>query len=479
MNRLLCFGGAWKQAQSGEVTPIYDPATYAEVGTSAVAGAADINQAVEVATEGFQNWKQWSPDERSAVLRRAAELVEERAEKIGVLLTKEQGKPLADSVKEINFGAEVIRYYAEEARRIGGTVRPTSRHDIRPLVSYSPLGVVGAIVPWNYPVDLYAWKVGPALAAGNSIIVKPPIETPLAVAEFVACFYDAGLPEGVLSDMPGAFEAGSRLASHPGIAAITATASTPTGQSIMRSAADSLKKVTLELGGHCPFIVLDHADVEAAAKAAARRSFSNAGQICIAVNRIYVHDSVADEFVDAIAEEAEKIVLGHGLADGVTCGPVTTRAVARKTQRHLDDALDRGAKLVTGSGAVELDDKLEPELFITPKVVDYTSPDSLVMNEETFGPLVAVERFTGDVVEQANRAGHGLAAYVFGNDLDHSWSVAEKLEAGGVGVNINDVTELQAPFGGWKMSGFGRELGPEGLYGMLQAKHIRIKRNFV
>lgn len=478
--RGLCIGGEWVPALSGKTTEVRDPATGELVGRSSVADAADVDRAVVAAQAGFRRWSALTADERCAILLRAAALMDERIEAIAELLTREQGKTVPDSRKEIGFAAQVIRYYAEQGRRVAGSIRPAARHDIRSLVTWEPLGVVAAIVPWNYPVDLYAWKVGPALAAGNAVIVKPPVETPLAVGEFVRCFLDAGLPEGALSDLPGALEAGSRLSEHPDIAAITATASTATGQAIMRSAAVTMKRVTLELGGHSPFIVLDDADIPAAAAAAARRSFSNAGQICIAVNRILVDERVADAFTEAVAAEARAIRLGHGIEPGITGGPVTTPAVIEKSRRHIDEALAGGAVLRTGGRGAEVDSRLDPSLFFEPTVLDRVPDDALVMREETFGPLVAVHRFgaDADVAEIANRGDYGLAAYVFGEDLDRAWGVAERLQAGGVGVNINDVTELQAPFGGWKMSGFGRELGSEGLQGMMQQRHIRIRRRF-
>ncbi|WP_449278200.1 aldehyde dehydrogenase family protein [Leucobacter sp. GX24907] len=480
VERGLCIGGEWLPAISGDTIEVRDPATGKIVGVSAVAGADDVDRAVVAARAGFTRWSKMPADERATILNRAAALVDERIDAIAELLTREQGKTVPDSKKEIAFGAQVIRYYAEEGRRVSGSIRPSARPDIRSLVTWEPLGVVGAIVPWNYPVDLYAWKVGPALAAGNAVIVKPPIETPLAVAEFVRCFLDAGLPEGVLSDLPGAFEAGSRLSEHPRIDAITATASTATGQAIMRSAAATMKRVTLELGGHSPFIVLDDADIAEAAAAAARRSFSNAGQICIAVNRILVDERVADAFTEAVAAEARAIRIGHGIEAGITGGPVTTSAVIEKARRHIDEAVAQGAVVRAGGKAAEVDGRLDPSLFFEPTVLDEVPADALVMHEESFGPLVAVHRFgrNDDVAELANRGDYGLAAYVYGNDLDRAWGIAERIHAGGVGVNVNDVSELQAPFGGWKMSGFGRELGTEGLQGMMQQRHIKMRRRF-
>jgi acyl-CoA reductase-like NAD-dependent aldehyde dehydrogenase len=478
MDRSLYIGGRWVASSSGESIEVVDPATRLPVGRSSVAGAADVDLAVDAALIGFSTWSRMSASERAAILHRAAALVNERVDDIAAMLTLEQGKPLADSRKEILFGAVVLDYYAEEGRRLGGSVRPSDRADIRSIVSWAPVGIVGAIVPWNYPIDLYCWKIGPALAAGNAVIVKPPVETPLAVGLLVQALHDAGLPAGVLADLPGGIEAGQRLAAHPRIDMITATASTRTGQALMRTAADTMKRLSLELGGHSPFIVLDDADVAEAAAAAARRSFSNTGQICIAVNRVLVADSLADDFVAALAEEASRIRLGHGTDGDVTCGPATTSGVIDTARAHIDDALSRGATLAAGGSRATVKD-LPDGLFFQPTVLDNVPTTALSMNEETFGPVVAVHRFAPDesVTALANATPFGLAAYVYGRDLDRAWAVAEGLHAGGVGVNVNDVTELQAPFGGWKMSGLGRELGPEGLTGFSQQRHIRIRRH--
>jgi succinate-semialdehyde dehydrogenase / glutarate-semialdehyde dehydrogenase len=478
MERGLYLSGRWVQASGAGTVEVTDPATGEIVGRSALAGVADVDAAVESARVAFQEWRRMHPDERAAILLRGARLIEERVDEIARTLTLEQGKPLADSRKEILFGATVLRYYAEEGRRLGGAVRPSSRSDVRSMVTWEPVGVVGAIVPWNYPVDLYCWKIGPALAAGNSVVAKPPVEAPLAVGLVVQCMHDAGLPAGVLNDIPGGLEAGQRMSTHPGIDMITATASTSTGQNIMRSAATTMKRLSLELGGQSPFIVLDDADIEEAAEAATRRSFSNTGQICIAVNRILVADSLADDFVAAVADHASRITLGHGLDAGVTCGPAAHPSVIATAQRHVADAVERGARLVHG-GTVASPSGLEAGRFFVPTVLDDVPLQARSMNEETFGPVVAVHRYSpsDDVVEIANRSDFGLAAYVYGRDLDRAWAVAEELNVGGVGVNINDVTELQAPFGGWKMSGFGRELGVEGLHGFSQQRHVRLRRS--
>jgi acyl-CoA reductase-like NAD-dependent aldehyde dehydrogenase len=481
-DRALYIAGRWVPAVSGESIDVRDPATGELLGRSAVAGAADVDLAVSHAITAQRGWAAMPSADRAAILHRAADLIVERIDQIADALTREQGKPVPDSKKEISFGAEVLHYYAEEGLRVTGSIRTVQRSDIRSLVEWLPIGVVGAVVPWNYPVDLYAWKIGPALAAGNAIIVKPPLESPLAIALVVQCLHDAGVPAGVLADLPGGLEAGEALSAHPGIGMITATASTRTGQAIMRSAASTMKRLSLELGGHSPFVVLDDADVPAAAAAAARRSFSNAGQICIAVNRILVADSLADEFVAAVAAEAEAIRIGHGIEAGITGGPTTTPAVIGVAESHIADAVNQGARVVTG-GARLTGGAYDQGTFFAPTVLDEVPRGARAMLEETFGPVVAVHRYAAgsgvdEIAALANDNRAGLAAYVFGGDLDRAWAVAERIEAGGVGVNVNDITELQAPFGGWKMSGFGRELGAEGLRGFMQQRHIRLRRSF-
>ncbi|HWU62811.1 MAG TPA: aldehyde dehydrogenase family protein [Ensifer sp.] len=477
MDRKLYIGGRWQDAAKGETAEIRDPATGELVGTSAIASAVDVDLAVAAARAAFPAWAALHPDQRARIMHRAADLIMERIDAMAELLTREQGKPVPDSRKEIAFGVEVIRYYAEEGRRVNGSIRPPSRSDIRNLVISQPLGVVGAIIPWNYPVDLYAWKVAPVLASGCVLVAKPPHETPLAIAMVVQCFEEAGLPAGVLNDIPGTGQdVGAALSAHPEIQAITATASVPAGQAIMRASAGNLKRMLLELGGQCPFIVLDDADPVEAAVAAARRSFSNMGQICIAVNRIIVARGISARFTEALVEETRKIRLGHGVKPGVLYGPVLNESVRTRTRRHIEDALQHGGRLLIGGDAPK-GEPFEKGFFFSPAVIAEASPDALVMTEESFGPVAAVRTVNDDqeALQLANALPFGLAAYLYTGDLERGWAMAEKIEAGAVGVNVNDTSDLQAPFGGWKMSGFGRELGPEGLHGYLEKKHIKMR----
>ena len=477
MERKLYIDGAWADAADGKRIAIADPATGAPVGSSALASRKDVDRAVEAAAKALPAWADTHPDQRARILHRAADLIAERVDAIAETLTREQGKPVPDAKKEILFGVEVIRFYAEEGRRLGGSIRPSSRHDIRNLVSTAPVGVVGGIVPWNYPVDLYAWKVGPVLAAGCTLVVKPPHETPLAIGQVVECFAEAGLPAGVLNDLPGTGpEVGAALAEHPGIRMISATASVPAGQSIMRAAASNLKRLSLELGGQCPFIVLDDADPQEAAAAAARRSFSNMGQICIAVNRILVSRGIHEAFAEALVEETRKIKLGHGVEPGVLYGPVLNESVRTRVTTHLEDAVRRGGKLLRGGGQPK-GGAYDKGFFFNPAVVDEVPDDALALTEETFGPLAAIRPVDDDAeaLQVANALPFGLAAYVYSGDLERAWSLAERIEAGAIGVNVNDTSELQAPFGGWKMSGIGRELGREGIDAFRETRHLKMR----
>lgn len=474
--RELFYDGQWVGAANRARVQIHDPATGDIVGSSAVASDDDVHLAVTTAASRRRAWRGTHPDERATILHAAADLIEARVDDIARTLTLEQGKPIPDSAKEIRFGVEVLRYYAEEGRRVAGSLRQSTRGDIKSVVDYEPVGVVGAIVPWNYPVDLYMWKVAPALAAGCPVVAKPPTETPLAIGEVVRCFQEAGLPDGILADLPGDAAAGRALVAHPDVALITVTASVDTGRAIMRSAADRVKRLSLELGGHTPFIVLDDADIEDAVAGALRRSYSNMGQICIAVNRILVADRVADDFVEAFGQAAGALELGHGVDEGVTYGPVLNQTVIDRAQRHVTDAVDRGGRLVVGGGRPD-GAAFERGHFYRPTVLDQVPIDAVVLNEETYGPVAAIHRCPTDaeLLEKVNALPYGLAAYLYSSDLERAWAFADEIEAGAVGINVNDVTELQAPFGGWKLSGLGRELGIEGLHTYLEPRHVRMR----
>lgn len=472
----LLIGGEWRAATGREVVTISDPATGERVGSAALGDVEDARAALAAAQDAGPSWAATPARERVAILRAAAALARTRIEEMARTLTLEQGKPLADARKEIAFGCDVIDYYADLAPQVGGEWRPTRQQGIRSLVLRQPVGVVVAIVPWNYPIDLLSWKIGPALAAGCTVVAKPPTQTPLAAAQFVGCFHDAGLPPGVLNYVVGrGGSVGDELVRNPISRMITLTGSTETGRHVMRQAAEHIKRLSLELGGQSPLLVLDDADLESVVPAAVRRSYSNAGQICIAVNRIFVADALADDFTEAFADGAARLRMGHGLDDGVELGPLLNEETRQRSAAHVTDARRGGAVVVTGGAAPE-GEPFRRGFFYEPTVLTEVHPEMRVMREETFGPVTAISRFfdLDAAIAQANATPYGLAAYVFGRDLERCLYVAERLEAGGVGVNVNDVTELAAPFGGWKESGFGRELGPEGLDHCYELKHIRI-----
>ncbi len=477
MDRKLFIDGAWVEAASGQRLAIADPATGEPVGSTAMAGAADIDRAVRAAARVQAGWGATHADERARIIHRAADLIAERLDRIALTLTREQGKPIPDAVKETAFGIEVLRYYAEEGRRLEGSLRPSVRSDVRNIVTTAPVGVSAAIVPWNYPVDLYTWKIGPALAAGCTVVAKPPHNTPLAIGMVVECFAEAGLPPGVLNDLPGTgAEAGQALIEHPLVRLVAATSSTAVGQAIMHAAARDMKRLSLELGGQCPFVVLDDADIAEAAAAAARRSFSNMGQICISVNRILVDRRVHKPFVEALVAETRKIKLGHGVDKGVLYGPVVNESVRARVARHISDATAKGGKLLIG-GKPPAGADYARGFFFEPALVDEAPVDSLPMVEETYGPLAAIRAVDGidEALALANALPYGLSAYVYGRDLERAWAFADKLESGAVGINVNDTSDLQAPFGGWKLSGLGRELGREGLLAYREQKHIKMR----
>ena len=477
MERGFFINGRWEFPDDADRFKVFNPANGELVGTTLLADAETVERCVVAAEAVATSFALMPARTRADMLRKAADLIEERIDGMARLLTREQGKPVPDNVKEIHFGCEVMRYYAEEAVRVGGSIRPASAPDIRNLVTYHPIGVVAAIVPWNYPIDLYCWKIGPALAAGCPIIVKSPHETPMAISMLVDCLHDAGFPAGTIADIPGLGPvAGEALSSHPRIRALSATASIPAGQAIMRAASVNMKRLCLELGGHAPFVVMEDADLEEAARAAHRRGFSNMGQICITVNRILVAAPVAREFADILSSLSESTVIGDGLDPSIAYGPVQNAGVIERMDRHVADAVAKGGRIIAG-GARATGSGFDDGLFYRPTVIEDAPLDSLPMSEETFGPVMGMATFGNDaeMLAIANSLEYGLAAYIFGGDLDRVWSLAERMEFGAVGVNVNDTSDLQAPFGGWKMSGFGRELGPEGLDTYLQPKHLKMR----
>ena len=459
---------------SGKTATIYNPANREPVALVAVAGRDEARQALQAANNAFPVWSGTASSKRAEILHQSARLVRERSDAIARLLTLEQGKPLKKAKVEVLSSADVLDYYAEEGKRNFGEwiAGPKSRS----IVLRQPVGVAALITPWNFPVDLLAWKVAPCLAAGCTFVAKPPSLAPLAATEFVRAVAEAGLPAGAANVVHGSgVVVGAELVENPISRKIAFTGETETGRAIMASAAAHIKRVSLELGGQSPFIVCPDADLQAAAASAAQRAFSNMGQICISVNRIYVSEEVAEPFTEELVRRAERLKIGDGLKEDTDLGPMFSLKQRDKTKEHVADALEKGADLLTGG--------LEPEgeafrngYFFRPTVLARADHKMRVMREETFGPVAPIMKFKTleEAISLANDTEFGLAAYVFTSDLKTALQVAERLEAGGIGVNVNNVVDLQAPFGGWKESGLGRELGHWGLEAYLETKHIRL-----
>jgi succinate-semialdehyde dehydrogenase/glutarate-semialdehyde dehydrogenase len=479
MVETLLINGEWRASASGATHDVINPANGEVVQTIAQATAEDVQAALQAATDAFPMWAGMSARERARILHDAMAIFRANLDETNRLLTLEHGKPLNDSTKENSYSADVIDYYAEEGRRLAGTHFEGDLGPTHSFVMKQPVGVVAAITPWNFPVDLLAWKLGPGLAAGCTFVIKPPSETPLAATLFVRAFVEAGIPPGVLNLLTGPGRSvGAEMVTNPLSRKIAFTGSTATGLWIAEQAARQLKHVTLELGGSAPFVVCDDADLEAAVPDALRRAYSHTGQICISVNRIFVQRPLYDEFVERFTEAASQLrVTADGLSEpDADMGPMINAAGLETVKQHVADAIERGATVTTG-GKVPDGPQYARGYFYLPTVLTGVKPDMRVMQEETFGPLAPVAVF--DTLEEgvalANNSPYGLAAYVYTSDVDRAFYAAKHLRAGGVGINVNDITDIRGPFGGMKMSGIGRELGQPGMDSYMETKHVRLK----
>jgi acyl-CoA reductase-like NAD-dependent aldehyde dehydrogenase len=471
----LLIDNEWRPARSGETFSVDNPATGEIVGHAAKAGKQEAVAALEAASRAFPAWSATLGDERAAILKKAGELVLERQEELATLLTLEQGKPLRDARGEVGASAKTLIYYGEEARRIRGEIAPSKSGNTRSLVIRQPVGVVVAITPWNYPMSLTAWKVGPALAAGCTVVVKPTSETPLAAALFAAICAEAGVPPGVVNIVTGPSSViGDELVSNPLSQMIAFTGSTQVGRHLMEKAAPTLKKCMLELGGHAALVVCQDANFAQAVKDGVKRSYRNAGQICNSVNRIFVHKSLYDRYIEAFAEEAKKQTIGDGLLNPeVDIGPMVNQEGIDRTQRHVDNALAKGATLLCGGKRCEAPE-LSNGFFYEPAAVVDVTKDMMLMTEEPFGPVVGIAPFDGlgHALELVNGTEYGLVNYVYSNDLATIIRLYEGIETGTVGVNSVGPDSLYAPYPAWKQSGLGVELSYHGLDEYLKYKHV-------
>lgn len=434
--------------------------------------ADDVDAAVAAARRAFDTWKTANPTVRAQFLHRIGDAVKARERELAEAITAEMGKTIGEAVGEVDKLAKAFHYYAEEATRVNGDIIPNDVDGYTSMIFREPIGVVGAITPWNYPLELIGWKLCAAVAAGCTIVVKPSPYASFSPVLLFECIDSVGLPAGVVNLVSGD-AAGPALAGHPGLDKLAFTGSTATGAEIAKGVPAAMP-LTMELGGTCPMIVTDKADLAAAVTGAARRGFRNAGQICIAINRIYVHDSLYERFVHELTERVAQLVTGDGMDDGVDVGAMATPAGLDMVRRHVADAVDRGATLDTG-GSVIAD--LAPGNFFAPTVLSDCTPDMLIMSDETFGPAVGVMSFTelDDAVSLANGTDAGLAAYVYTQDLTQTHDLGRRLDFGNVAVNNVDAGIMNAPYGGRKGSGFGSEHGKEGLAGYLQYKHLRVR----
>jgi succinate-semialdehyde dehydrogenase/glutarate-semialdehyde dehydrogenase len=474
---MLYINGEWRDATSGETFASTNPATGEVIGHAADAGVDDAREAIGAADAAFADWSTRTAYERSAFLYQAHQLMLERREALAKLMTEEQGKPIRMARNEVGYAADFLLWFAEEAKRVYGETIPSARADQRFLVLRQPVGVVGAITPWNYPVSMLTRKIAPALAAGCTIVLKPAEQTPLLAVEVFKLLEEVGLPEGVVNLVTTAQPeiVGAELVTHPRVRKITFTGSTEVGKLIAQQAAAGVKRVSMELGGHAPFIVFDDADPVHAAKGAAAVKFLNTGQACICPNRMLVQRGIAEEFVATMESRFIALKAGSGFTDGVTVGPLIDAAALAKMERQVADALDKGARLVTGGERLTADG-LDAGCFYAPTLLADVTPDMLIYREETFGPVAPVIVFDGDddAIAMANDTDYGLASYVYTKSLTRAFRAIEQLEFGMVGVNDINPTSAAAPFGGVKQSGLGVEGARDGIHEYLDTKLVGI-----
>ncbi|MCI1858873.1 MAG: NAD-dependent succinate-semialdehyde dehydrogenase [Sporolactobacillus sp.] len=471
----LFIGGKWVDAENGETRDVINPATGESVASIAYGGAADTKKAIEAASKAFPAWAETEPEERAAILRRAAGGIIEHADWLAAIMTAEQGKPLAQAKGEVLAGAESVRWYAEELRRIYGETIPGPKGHLF-LVQREPVGVVGAITPWNFPSSMITRKVSPAIAAGNTVVLKPSSQTPLSATALVDIFAKAGLPAGVFNLVLGdAKTVGGVLTESNTVRKLTFTGSTAVGKLLFKQSADTVKKVSLELGGHAPFIVFEDAAIDKAIAGLIAAKFRNNGQVCTAPNRIFVQRSILGEFTAKLVAAVKKLKVGNGLHEGVDIGPLIEERAIGKIDRQIADATAKGAKIETG-GKRLTDGDYAHGTFYAPTVLSGVTRQMAIFYEETFGPVVPIIAFstTEEAIELANDTVYGLASYFYTTDLKRIAKVSRQLQYGMVAANSPKVAYTQAPFGGVKHSGMGRENGRHGIDDYVNLKFINV-----
>jgi succinate-semialdehyde dehydrogenase/glutarate-semialdehyde dehydrogenase len=462
--------GKWCDADSGGTIDVTDPGSGKKLGTIPRMGTDETRRAIEAAEAALPAWRAKTAGERAKLMRRLFDLMMEHQDALGELLSREQGKPFHEAKGEVAYGAGFIEWFGEEGKRAYGDVIPAHAADKRIVVLKQGLGVVGAITPWNFPNAMVTRKLGPALAAGCTMVLKPATATPYSALAIAALCEMAGIPAGVFNVVTGsAGQIGGELTRNPTVHKITFTGSTEIGIQLLRESAETVKKCSMELGGNAPFLVFDDADIDAAIEGAMISKFRNNGQTCVCTNRFYVQDGVYDEFVGKLAARVKAMKVGYGMDEGVDAGPLIDEAAVAKVEEHLADALAGGATVLAGGGRSPLGGT-----FFQPTVIANVKADMKLAREETFGPLAGVIRFKeeAEAIRLANDSEFGLASYFYSRDLSRVWRVAEALEAGMVGINTGLVSTEVAPFGGVKMSGLGREGSKYGLEDFMETKYL-------
>lgn len=461
----------WQNADSGSRFPVYNPADGSLITSVANAGVEETNKAIEAAANAFPSWSSETAKNRSGLLKKWFNLILKNADDLAVLLTSEQGKPLAEAKGEVEYGASFIDWFAEEARRIYGDVIPSPVSDKRLLTLKQPIGVVAAITPWNFPIAMITRKIAPALASGCTVVLKPAEDTPLCALALAYLAKEAGLPDGVFNVLPTiqAAEVGIVLTTHPLVAKVSFTGSTEVGRLLMQQSASTVKKMSLELGGNAPVIVFDDADVDVAVKGCVNSKYRNAGQTCVCANRILVQQNTYDSFLKKYSEAVKNLKVGNGLKTDTQIGPLINIDAIDKVKRLMKDAVDKGAKIIIGGNKAD-----DGDLFYQPTIITNCTTEMALSKEEIFGPVSAIYIFDTEeeAIALANATEFGLAAYFFTQNLSRAWRVAEALQYGMIGINEGLISYAEAPFGGVKQSGYGREGSQYGIDEYLIIKYL-------
>ncbi|HXF40218.1 MAG TPA: aldehyde dehydrogenase family protein [Blastocatellia bacterium] len=470
----MLIGGEWVGSRSGNSIEVFNPATGEPVDTAPRGTIEDAREAIDAAHSAFAVWSEWTQAKRAEVLHRAVELIHLHEKELATLLTKEQGKPLREAMLEIRRYAHTIKYYAGLGKNIRGGYIPQIDENKYGLIIKRPLGVVGAIVPWNFPVSLMGNKIGPALLAGNTMVIKPAETTPLTDLGVVGLFLEAGLPKGALNVVTGQGSVvGEEIVTNPKVRKIGFTGSTEVGRRVMASAAQGIKRVTLELGGSDPMIVCDDADLDEAVKAAATGRFFNCGQACLAIKRLYLFDSIADDFTEKLVGRAKKLRVGNGMIEGTMIGPLHSATQRDEIEAQVADAVDRGARVLAGGERLRGGD-YDRGYFYAPTLLADVPEDARVSSEEVFGPALPIFRVGSldEAIEKANNSIFGLGSSIWTNDLNRATRAAERIDAGYTWINSAQVIYDELPFGGLKQSGLGKEHGTEALDYYTETKSV-------